>query len=113
MGGEDDAGAAVHPAQLLHGDGIAEGVQSGAAVLGLIGDAHQSKLAHLFHSFCGEAVLLVQQEGDGLHFRLCKGTYLCPQFFMCLCGLIHHRRVPPFQIPGRTASPGKVFTVSV
>ena len=59
VGRQDDAGAAVHPSQLLHGNGIAEGVQLRTAVLLLIGDAHQAQLAQLSHGLRGETVLLV------------------------------------------------------
>ena len=91
VGGEDDAGAAVHPAQLLHGDGVAEGVQSGAAVLGLIGDTHKAQLAHFRHSLPGEAVFLVQHERDGLDFRLREGTDLLAQSLVGFRGLIEHK----------------------
>ena len=87
VGGENDARAAVHPGQLLHGDGIADGVQPRAAVLLGIGDAHQAHLPQLLHCFGRELVGLIQREGDGLHLFLGKGPDLGAQLLMRLGGL--------------------------
>ena len=90
VGGQNDAGAAVHPGQLLHGDGVAEHVQSAAAVLRVIGDAHQAHLPQLFNSLRGEAVLLVQLERDGFDLGLRESADLGTQSLMSFRGLIQH-----------------------
>ena len=66
MGRQDDARAAVHPGQLLHGDGVAQGIQPGAAMLREEGDAHEAHLAQLPDGLVRELVLLVQHRRDGL-----------------------------------------------
>ena len=98
MGGQDDARAAVHPGQLLHGDGVAQSVQPRAPVLLLIGQAHQAQLPHLLYGLSGELVVLVQHEGNGLDLRLGKLPYLGPQFLMLLCGLIQHTDSSSFML---------------
>ena len=90
VGGEDDPRAAVHPGQLLHGDGIAQGVGPRALVFRVIGQAHQAQLPHFLHGLRGEAVLLVQHEGDGLDLSLRKFPNFRPEVLMGLRGLIQH-----------------------
>ena len=90
MGRQDDAGAAVHPGQLLYCDGVAQGVQPRAAVFPGEGDAHQAKLAQLADGIVGEFILLVQHESDGFDFLLSKSADFGPQFFMGLGGLKQH-----------------------
>ena len=90
MGGEDDPRAAVHPGQFLHGDGIAQSVGPGALVLRAIGQAHQAQFPHLLHRLRGEAVLLVQHEGDGFDLGLRKFPDFCPEVLVGLGGLIQH-----------------------
>ncbi len=87
MGRQDDARAAVHPGQLLHGDGVAQDVQAGAAVLLGVGDAHEAHLAQLPDGLVRELVLLVQQEGDGFDLLLRKGADLGTQGLVRRCGL--------------------------
>ena len=92
MGGQDDARAAVHPGQLLHGDGVAQGIQPGAAVLRGEGDAHEAHLAQLPDGLVRELVLLVQHERDGFDLLLRKRTDFGAEFLVCLCGLKRHSR---------------------
>ena len=87
MGRQDDPRPAVNPGQFLHGDGIAENVQAGAAVLLGIGDAHEAHLPQLTDRILRELVLLVQQEGDGFDLLLRKGANLGTQGLVLRCGL--------------------------
>ena len=90
VGRQDDAGAAVHPGELLHRDGVADDIQSGTAVLLGIGDAHEAHLPQLPDGLIGELVLLVHQEGLGLHLRLGEGPDLGPQGLVLFRGLEQH-----------------------
>jgi hypothetical protein len=90
VGGQDDAGAAVHPGQLLHRDGVAHNVKPRAAVLLGIGDAHHPHLGQLLHSLGGEAALLIHEDGVGLHLRLREGADLGAQLLVGLRGLKQH-----------------------
>ena len=88
MGRQDDAGTAVHPGQLLHSDGVAEHIQSRAAVFGVIGNAHQAHFSQLFHSLGGEKIFLVQLERDGFDLGLCESANFGPQGLMGFRGLV-------------------------
>ena len=90
VGGQNDAGAAVHPGKLLHGDGVAQHVQAGSAVFLGVGDAHEPQLGQLLHGLIRELVLLVQQESDGLDLVFRKLPDLGPQGLMRVCGLEKH-----------------------
>ena len=79
MGREDHAGAAVYPRELLHGNGIAEHVQSRPAVFRGIGHTHQAQCSHLAYDLVREAVLFVG-----------KGSQLGPKFLVLLCCLEIH-----------------------
>ena len=91
VGGEDDACAAVHPGQLFHGDGVAQGVAPHAAVFHGEGDAHPAQLAQLFHGLGGELVVLVQHECDGFDLFFCKGADPGAELLVGLGGLKQHR----------------------
>ena len=90
VGGENDSRAAVHPGQLLHGDGVAQGVGPRALVLRAVGQAHQAQLSHLFHRLGREAVLLVQHKGNGLDLGLREFPDFRPEVFVGLRGLVQH-----------------------
>ena len=87
MGRQDDPRPAVNPGQFLYGDGIAENVQAGAAVLLGIGNAHEAHLPQLTDRVLRELVLLVQQEGNGFDLLLRKGANLGTQGLVLRCGL--------------------------
>ena len=59
MGGEDNARAAVHTSQLLHRDGVAQGIQTGTAVLLGVGNAHPAQLPQLLDSLLGKLIILI------------------------------------------------------
>ena len=59
MGGEDYARAAVHTGQLLHRDGVAQGIKTGTAVLLGVGNAHPAQLAQLLDSLIGKLIVLI------------------------------------------------------
>ncbi|MPM96816.1 hypothetical protein SDC9_143981 [bioreactor metagenome] len=89
--GEDYPGSAVHPGELLHRDGIAHHVKAHAAVLLRIRNSHQSQLAQLPDGLAGKRVLLVQQKGQGLHFRFRELPDKRAQSLVIVCGPIQHR----------------------
>ena len=90
MGREDHAGAAVYPRELLHGNGIAEHVQSRPAVFRGIGHTHQAQCSHLAYDLVREAVLFVQKKRHRLHLGFGKGSHLGPKFLVLLCCLEIH-----------------------
>ena len=90
MGGEDNARAAVHTGQLLHRDGVAQGVQAGAAVLLGVGNAHPAQLTQFFDSLFGELVVLIHQKCEGLDLLLRKAPDLRAQLFVRRRGLKQH-----------------------
>ena len=90
MGGEDDARTAVHTGQLLHRDGVAQGVQTGTAVLLGEGNAHPAQLTQLLDSLLGKLIVLIQQEGKRLDLLLRKGSDLGAQLLVRGCGLKQH-----------------------
>ena len=90
MGGEDNARAAVHTSQFLHRDGVAQGVQTGAAVLLWVGDAHPAQLAQLLDSLLGKLVVLIHQKRERLDLLLRKAPDLRAQLFVRRRGLKQH-----------------------
>ena len=90
VGRQNDAGAAVHPGQLLHGDGVAQHVQAGAAVLLGVGNPHQPQLTQFLDGLVWEGVVLVQLERDGFDLFFRKRADLGPQLFVGRCGLEQH-----------------------
>ena len=90
MGREDDARTAVHTGQLLHRDGVAQGVQAGAAVLLGVRNAHPAQLTQLFDSLFGELVVLIHQKCEGLDLLLRKVPDLRAQLFVRRRGLKQH-----------------------
>ena len=90
MGGQNDACAAVHPGQFLHGDGVAEHIQPRAAVFLGIWNTHQAHFSQLFNRFGRKAAFLVHEDGVGLHLRLGKGADFGAQLLVGLCGLEQH-----------------------
>ena len=59
MGGENDACRTADLAQLLHGDGVAQHIRAGAAVLLREINAHHTELAHFLHGLRREHLLLI------------------------------------------------------
>ena len=90
MGGEDDARTAVHTGQLLHRDGVAQGVQTGTAVLLGVGNAHPAQLTQLLDSLLGKLVVLIHQKREGLDLLLRKAPDLRAQLFVRRRGLKQH-----------------------
>ena len=90
MGREDHARAAVHTSQLLHRDGVAQGVQAGAAVLLGVRNAHPAQLTQFFDSLFGELVVLIHQKCEGLDLLLRKTPDLRAQLFVRRRGLKQH-----------------------
>ena len=90
MGGQNHARAAVYPGQLLHGDGVANGIQPRAAVLLGAGDTHQAQLPQFFYGFGRKLIGLIQGEGDGLDLLFGEGADLGAQLFMRLGRLEQH-----------------------
>ena len=78
---EDDPGAPVHPGEFFHGDGVADDVETGAAVFDVVGDAHPAVLAHFADDFRGKGILLVEAKGNGLDFLLREGADLLMGLF--------------------------------
>ena len=90
MGGQDHTGAAVHPGQLLHRNGVADGIQPRSPVLLGVGNAHQAQLAQLADGLIGKLIGLVQRKGNGLDLLLGKGPDLGAQLLLRLGGLKQH-----------------------
>ena len=90
VGGQNHARAAVYPGQLLHGDGVANGIQPRAAVLLGVGDTHQAQLPQFFYGFGRKLIGLIQGEGDGLDLLFGEGADLGAQLFMRLGRLEQH-----------------------
>ena len=87
MGGKDHARAAVHTGQLLHRDGVTQGVKTGAAVLLGVRNAHPAQLTQLLDSLLGKLIVLVHQKCEGLDLLLRKAPDLRAQLFMRRRGL--------------------------
>ena len=90
MGGQDNARAAVHARELLHGDRVAQHIQPGAAIFFGVGQTHIAELAHFLDRFRGEAVFLVHEESLRLDLALRKSADLSAQFFMRIGGSEQH-----------------------
>ena len=90
MGREDNARAAVHTGQLLHRDGVAQGVQTGTAVLLGEGNAHPAQLTQLLDSLLGKLIVLIHQKCEGLDLLLRKVPDLRAQLFVRRRGLKQH-----------------------
>ena len=90
VGRQNDAGTAIHPGELLHRDGIAQGIQTRASVLLGIGNTHQTQLSQFPNGLIGELIFLVHQKGLGFDLRLGKGTDFGPQGLVLLRGLEQH-----------------------
>ena len=84
---KNNSGSAVYAGELFYGDGIADDIQSQAAPFLGVRDAQQSHFSQLGDCFCREFIFLVQQEGQGFDFFLCKVPDLRPEFLVLLCGL--------------------------
>ena len=90
MGGEDYARAAVHTSQLLHRDGVAQGIKTGTAVLLGVGNAHPAQLTQLLDSLLGKLIVLIHQKREGLDLLLRKAPDLRAQLFVRRRGLKQH-----------------------
>ena len=82
VGGHNDSGGAAHLGQLLHRHGISQHIGAGAAVLLGEIDAHHAQLGHLLDGLLGEALLLVDLLGQGLHLILGELTVHFPKHLM-------------------------------
>ena len=82
VGRQDHTRSTVHPGQLFHSNGIAENVQSHAAVFLGIRQAEPTQLPHFPYGLGGKFVLLIQHKSNGLDLLLREFTDLGTQFFV-------------------------------